>query len=204
MAKSKHREDAGERIDEYLATLPEWSAGLCTRLRILILKSSPEIVEDWKWGPNYYYKGMVCGYAAFKQHVSFVFFQGALLKDPEKILQQNPGNLHNRHIKFSEGDKINAKILTAYIREAMKNNAAELKITKPLQKTVSIHPELATALNKAKLLVAFEAFTYYKRKELNEWVSTAKREETRVKRIAEAVAQVKAGKSIHDKYRKNK
>ncbi|MBL7923152.1 MAG: DUF1801 domain-containing protein [Bacteroidia bacterium] len=202
MATVKHRNDAAAQIDAYINGLPEWSKAICHKLRLLILKTSPKIIEDWKWGPNYFYEGMLCGFGAFNKHVSFVFFQGALLKDPENILKQNPGNVHNRHVKFTDVKEVNAKVLSAYLREAMQNNVSGHKIKQPAIKTVLTDPDLAGALRKAKLLTKFEAYTYYKRKELNEWVSSAKRAETKARRIMDAVEQVREGKSINDQYRK--
>ena len=202
MAAVQHRRDASEQIDVYINELPDWSRKICVKLRSIVLKSSAKLIEDWKWGPNYYFEGMVCGYAAFKQHVSFVFFQGALLKDAEKVLMKNPGNLHNRHIKFKDVKEIDGALISRYLKEAMANNAAGKKMLQPEKKNITLHPAFHAALVKGKLLSKFETYTYYKRKELSEWINAAKREETRDRRIAEAIIQVKEGKSINDKYRK--
>jgi uncharacterized protein YdeI (YjbR/CyaY-like superfamily) len=201
MAKVKHREDAVLKIDGYINELPPWSKEICNKLRKIILTTSTKIIEDWKWGPNYYYEGMICGYGAFKNHVSFAFFQGALLSDPQKILKENEGNLHNRHIKFTAAREINATVLKAYIKEAMKNNEAGEKIVQPKAKTVTLHPDFISALQKAKLRVKFEAYTYYKQKEISEWISSAKQVATRESRIQKAIEMILVGKSLNDKYR---
>jgi uncharacterized protein YdeI (YjbR/CyaY-like superfamily) len=201
MAKVIHRADAGLRIDGYIQELPSWSKEICNKLRKIILSTSTKIVEDWKWGPNYYYEGMICGYGAFKNHVSFVFFQGVLMSDPQKILMENAGNLHNRHIKFTSPKEINATVLKEYIKEAMKNNELGEKIVQPKNKTVSLHDDFVKALNKAKLRLKFEAYTFYKQKEMAEWISAAKQDATRESRIEKAIEMILVGKSLNDKYR---
>lgn len=201
MAKVVHRADAGLRVDGYIQELPTWSKEICNKLRKIILSSSTKIVEDWKWGPNYYYQGMICGYGAFKNHVSFVFFQGALMSDPHKILKENEGNLHNRHIKFTSAKEINATVLKGYIKEAMKNNELGEKIVQPKSKTVTLHDDFVKALQKAKLRLKFEGYTYYKQKEISEWISAAKQDATRESRIEKAIEMILVGKSLNDKYR---
>ena len=166
MAKVKHREDAGLQIDGYINELPPWSKEICNKLRKIILTTSTKIIEDWKWGPNYYYEGMICGFGAFKNHVSFVFFQGALMSDPHKIIKNNEGNLHNRHIKFTTDKEVNSTVLKGYIKEAMQNNEHGEKVVQPKIKTVSRHDGCVNALNKAKLRLKCEVYKYYKQKQI--------------------------------------
>lgn len=202
MATIKHRADASGQIDAYISTLPGWSALICNKLRNTILAVSSEIIEDWKWGPNYYCRGMLCGFGAFKQHVSLTFFQGALLQDEMKILKKNPGNLHNRHVKYYAVGDIDVKVLKMYLREGIRNNSSGRKLLTTESKTVELLPEFLAAMKRARLLQRFEAYTYYKRKELSAWVGAAKREETRRKRIAEVLEQLREGGAIKDNYRK--
>ena len=138
MAAPKHVADASLKINEYIDTLPAWSQKICKRLRTIILKCDPKLIEDWKWGPNYYYEGMVCGFWYFKKHVSFVFFQGSLLKDKHKVLQSNPGNVHNRHLKFTDIKEVNEKLLIEYIKEGVANNKKGIKMTMVLKEEPTI------------------------------------------------------------------
>ncbi len=80
MAKVKHNPNAAALITDGMAELEPFAREICIRLRSIILSADPSFIEDWKWGPNYYLNGMVCGYWGFKKHVSLVFFQGSLLK----------------------------------------------------------------------------------------------------------------------------
>lgn len=201
MAKIKHREDAALKIDEYINALPSWSKEICNKLRKIILTTSTKIIEDWKWGPNYYYEGMICGFGAFKNHCTLVFFYGASLSDPQKILDANSTNIQIRHIKFSSAKEINATVLKAYIKEAMKNNEAGLKKLPVKDKTVTLHDDFVKALNKAKLRLKFEGYTFYKQKEISEWISSAKQDATRTTRIQKAIEMILVNKSLNDKYR---
>lgn len=202
MAAPKHQADASLKIDDYIASLPEWSRKICKRLREIVLKSDPKLIEDWKWGPNYYLYGMVCGFAGFQKHVSFVFFQGVLLKDKKKILQSNPGNVHNKHIKFTQASEINEDLLLSYLIEAIDNNKKGIKQISPPVKTVLVAPDIKKQFKAAGLLAYFEKLAYSHRKEYIQWIEDAKKVETRMSRIAKAIEKLAAKEMMHDKYKK--
>ncbi|HEY0029217.1 MAG TPA: DUF1801 domain-containing protein [Bacteroidia bacterium] len=198
MAKVKHNPDAKQLIDEGIAKAAPFAQAICKKLRAIILKAEPGIIEDWKWGPNYYKDGMVCGFWFFKKHVSFVFFQGALLKDKKKVLLMNEGNLHNRHIKFTDLKQVDEKLLTEYITEAVINNEKGLKLTEAKDKTVIIPADFKKLLVKNKWLKNFEDMSYSKRKDYVNWIEEAKQEATRKKRIDQALAKIKDKMGMND------
>ncbi|MES2138404.1 MAG: YdeI/OmpD-associated family protein [Bacteroidota bacterium] len=202
MAKVKHNPDAKQLIDEGISQAEPFAQIICKKLRSIIIKAEPHIIEDWKWGPNYYKDGMVCGFWHFKKHVSFVFFQGALLKDKKKVLQQNPGNLHNRHIKFSDIKEVDEKLLIEYITEAVINNEKGLKLTEAKDKTVVIPEDFKKLLTKNKVLKIFEAMSYSKRKDYVLWIEGAKQAVTRSKRIETALEKIAENQGLNDKYMK--
>jgi uncharacterized protein YdeI (YjbR/CyaY-like superfamily) len=202
MAKVKHNPNAGALIDDGISKLEPFAQVICKRLRQLILSSDPEIIEDWKWGPNYYLNGMVCGYWGFKKHVSFVFFQGSLLKDKKKILIENPGNVHNRHIKFTDVKQIDDKAILEYLFEAIDNNRKGLKIIETKDKTIVTPVDAEKAFKKAKVLAYFDSLAFSHRKEYIQWIESAKKEETRTKRIEQAIEKLLDKQSIHAKYKK--
>ncbi|MBK6986572.1 MAG: DUF1801 domain-containing protein [Bacteroidetes bacterium] len=175
MAKVKHNPNAGALIDDGISKLEPFAQVICKRLRQLILSADPEIIEDWKWGPNYYLNGMVCGYWGFKKHVSFVFFQGSLLKDKKKILIENPGNVHNRHIKFTDVKQIDDKAILEYLFEAIDNNRKGLKIIETKDKTIVTPVDAEKAFKKAKVLAYFDSLAFSHRKEYVQWIESAKK-----------------------------
>ncbi|MDO8998962.1 MAG: DUF1801 domain-containing protein [Bacteroidota bacterium] len=202
MATTKHVEDASLKVTEYIDNLPDWSNKICKRLRKIILKSDPKIIEDWKWGPNYYLEGMICGFGAFQKHVSLAFFQGTFLKDKRKILQINPGNLHNRHLKFRDVKEINEDILLEYLIEAIDNNKKGKILVQAKDKTVIIAADTKLAFKSAGILNYFESLAYSHKKEYNMWIEDAKKEETRKSRIEKAIAKLASKEMMHDKYKK--
>ncbi|MCW3104718.1 MAG: hypothetical protein JWO09_3158 [Bacteroidetes bacterium] len=200
--KVKHNPDAKALIDEGISQAEPKAQAICKKLRAIIFKAEPDIIEDWKWGPNYYKDGMVCGFWYFKTHVSFVFFQGALLKDKKKVLLKNEGNLHNRHIKFTDLKQIDEKLLIEYITEAVINNEKGLKITEAKDKTVVIPDDFKKLLSKNKLLKNFEEMSYSKRKDYVGWINGAKQAETRERRITQALEKIKEKLGLNDHYLK--
>ncbi|MCW3084567.1 MAG: hypothetical protein JWP12_1933 [Bacteroidetes bacterium] len=202
-AKVKHNPDAKQLIDEGIASTEPFAQAICKKLRAIILKAEPAFIEDWKWGPNYYKNGMVCGFWYFKKHVSLVFYQGALLKDKKKVLLKNPETLHNRHLKFTDVNQVDEKLLIEYITEAVMNNEKGLKLTEAKDKTVSIPADFKKLLSKNKLLPYFEKLAYSHKKEYVQWIESAKKEETRVKRMDAAIDKLHAKEGLLDKYKKN-
>ena len=186
----KHVSNAGELIDGYLNDLPEFSKAICKKLRAIILTAEPGIIEDWKWGPNFYKDGMICGFAGFKNHVHLTFFNGAALKDTKKIFTEGKDNQNNRGVKFKSTDDIDEKILIKYIKEAVNVNK---KGVKPAIKKIEIPVDFKKALVKAKLLDDFENTNFTNRKEYCLWITDAKKEETRTGRIKKAVERIGKG-----------
>jgi uncharacterized protein YdeI (YjbR/CyaY-like superfamily) len=204
LAKGKHRNDAEGEIDTYIAAMPPWSAAICRKLRSIILRSDARLIEDWKWGPNYYYQGMVCGYAAFAKHVNFVFFQGALLRDKNQILLANKGTLHNRHIRFTSIKEIDDDLLTEYILEAIDNNVKGISLKETADKTLKIADDIKDQLRGAGLLAYFEGLAFSHRKEYLLYIEEAKKADTRLRRIANALSKLQSKQMMHDKYKKKK
>lgn len=201
IAKVKHNPDAAALIDEGISSLEPFAQVICKRLRKLILSTDPALIEDWKWGPNYYLDGMVCGFWGFKKHVSLVFFQGSVLKDKKKILLQNPGNVHNRHIKYTDISQVDDETVLEYLFEAIDNNRRGIKITETKHKVVEIPADVRNAFKTAKVLSYFESLAFSHRKEYMMWVNDAKKEETRMKRITQAIEKLSSKQMMHDKYK---
>jgi len=204
MSKVKHNPDAKFLIDEAINKAEPFAKAICKKLRTLIFTAEPNMIEDWKWGPNYYSNGMVCGFWHFKNHVTFTFYQGAVLKDKYKILQSNPGNVHNRHLKFTDVKEINEKIVIEYIRESVSNNAKGIKLTETKDKTVIVPADFKKLLSKNKVLPYFESMSYSHKKEWIMWINDAKKEETRMKRMDKAIVGLKGKQGLNDKYSKKK
>jgi uncharacterized protein YdeI (YjbR/CyaY-like superfamily) len=194
---------AKQEIDKYIAKAPAFARPICAKLRSLIHKADPGIVEDWKWGPNFNKQGMVCGFGAFKEHVSLAFFKGALLKDPRKLLVDCSGsNARGRLLRLRSVADIDEKTLIAYLKEAVKLN--ESGVNAPARRAeIPVPADLKSALAKdPKAAKGFTGLTPGKRREYLEWIVGAKRPETRAQRIETTIKQSREGKSLHWKYQR--
>lgn len=196
------RQDAFQRVTDYIQGLPQWAQAVCNELRRICLSADPSIVEDWKWGPHYSSNGMVCGYGAFQKHVKVTFFNGSAMKDANGLFNHCIDNEFSRSIKYTGVEEIDEKALLAYIRESVAVNAQGFK-REVKNKTVEVPAELEQALAaNAKAQAFFDALSYGYKKEFVELVTTARQEKTRQERIAKVVDYCAEGKKLNDKYKK--
>ncbi len=194
---------ARQEIDTYIASLDGFAKPVCRKLRELIHKADPDIVEDWKWGPNFNHDGMVCGFGAFKAHVSFAFFQGAAMKDPKKLLIAcSEDNARNRTMKFSSVDDIDERAIVAYVKEAVALNVKGIKA--PARRAaIPMQPDLKKALaGNAKARAFWDGLTPGYQRDYLDWVTQAKQEATRKERVATTVQWCSKGRTRNWKYEK--
>lgn len=189
--------------DELFASLERWKTEL-TALRSIL--RSTELEETLKWGAPVYTldEKNVVGLGGFKSYFGLWFFQGALLADREKLLlnAQEGRTKAQRQMRFRSKDEIDGKIVKAYVKEAIDLARRGVEIKPERTKTVAVPPELRTALGKRKKAKAgFDGLTPGKRREYAEYVASAKRDETKQKRIDKILPMIEAGVGLNDKYR---
>ena len=194
-----------KRVDAYIAKSAPFAQPILNHLRELVHKACPDAEETIKWGfPNFDYKGPFCNMAAFKEHCAFGFWKAALMKDADKLKdnQQNAMG-HAGKIK-SLSDLPSDKIMIGWIKEAVKLNDDGVKLPprKKTEKKEPVIPEYFTkALNKnKKALKAFEVFSPSHKREYIEWITDAKTEETRNRRMETAFEWMSEGKGRNWKY----
>lgn len=187
MAKKTIRENAPELITAGFAKAQPWQTELCEQLRQLVHKAIPEVVEDWKWGPNFNYHGMVCGIWYFKKHVSLVFFNGSSLADQHQILASGTDNVNNRTYKVQQGETVPWDILEAYLQEAAKNNEQGIKATR---NTLEVPEILQQELMRFGAWEAFQKKNHTAQKEMIVAITSAKKEETRARRLQKIIAEL--------------
>ncbi|OBF61800.1 hypothetical protein A5753_17670 [Mycobacterium sp. 852002-51971_SCH5477799-a] len=115
-----------ELIDARIKELGDWRGEMLARIRRLIKKADPEVVEEWKWRgvPTWYHDGMICTGETYKTVVKMTFAKGASLHDPAGLFNSGLDGNTRRAIDFREGDEIDEKALTALIRAAVKLNGS--------------------------------------------------------------------------------
>ena len=198
-----------KRIDAYIEKKADFAKPVLNHLRQIVHKACPEAEETIKWSmPFFDYKGStLCGMSAFKEHCAFMFWKAKLMKDPEGILQvAERAAMGNFNRITSLKDLPSDKILIAYIKEAMRLNEEDVKLParkKAAVKELEMPADFAAALKKNKnAQTVFDSFPPGKRKDYIEWITEAKTEATKLKRIATAVEWVAEGKARHWKYQK--
>lgn len=198
---AKVHPNAKKEISAYIESLPPFAKAICKKLRSIITAADPTLTEDWKWGPHYSSNGMVCGFSAFQKHAKLTFFNGAAMKDSKKLFNHCVDNEFSRSIKYTDVSEIDEESLTAYVKESVAVNHKGFK-REIKNKNVEVPDDLQQALDKHKTAAAFfKDLSYGYKKEYVEWVTTAKREETRRDRIAKVVALSKEKRTLNDKYK---
>ncbi len=195
------------QTDAYIAKAAPFAQPILEHLRDLVHKACPHATEAIKWGfPHFITHGEnLCNMAAFKQHCAFGFWKGRLLEDRAGIIETGEKNAMGSLGRITSLKDLPAdKVLIAYIREADRLNEQGIRIAKaPAAKKELVVPEvLAAALKKNKAArKVWDGWSYSHKKEYAEWISEAKTEATREKRLAQAVEQIAEGKDRNWKYR---
>lgn len=196
------------RIDAYIRKAPEFARPILEHLRSVIHEGCPDVVESIKWSmPAFDHNGPLCGLAAFKAHCALRFWKGDL------VAPKTDGTAAMG--KFGHIERLDElpsrRVLVATIKKAARLN--DQGVRAPWQDAradararrtpapVVVPDDLRAALKKnKKAAAAFDAFPPSHRREYVEWIVGAKREETRLRRITTAVAQIAEGKSQNWKY----
>ena len=139
-------ESASALIDEKIKELGDWRGKMLAKVRDIIRKADPEIVEEWKWAkatspgtPVWSHGGIVCTGETYKNVVKMTFAKGAALKDPSRLFNSSLEGNVRRAIDIHEGEKVNEAALKALIRAAVALNlegTSKPKSRRPTSKRV--------------------------------------------------------------------
>lgn len=193
-------------FDAYIAKSAPFARPILEKLRKLFHLACSDFEEVMKWGfPHFDYKGPVGSMAAFKQHASWGFWKAKLMKDPHGLLKLM-ANHSMGHGKVTDVSQLPPdKILLAYIREAVALNEQGIKAPAPKKKKgeLVVPDYFMAALKKnKKALATFNGFSPSHRREYVEWVTEAKQDATREKRLATAIEWIAEGNPRNWKYMK--
>ena len=189
--------------EAYIEKNDRWKVEL-TVLREILLAC--ELEEAIKWGiPTYMVNGKnVVGIAAFKDYVALWFHNGVFLKDEEKVLinAQEDKTRGLRQWRFASANEIDRDLISRYTEEAIANQKAGKEIKAKTRKPI-VSDELENALNaSSELKSSFKTLTPGRQTEYAEYISGAKQESTRLKRLEKCIPLILAGVGLNDKYRK--
>ena len=192
------------RIDAYIAKSAAFAKPILKHLRKVVHAGCPGVFETIKWSmPHFDYKGVMCGMAAFKEHCAFGFWKADLILDRGENGEKS--GMGSFGCIRSLADLPNEKTLIAYVAKAAALNEAGIKApgrTQPKKrKPLATPDDLAAALKKnAKARKTFEDFAPSHRREYIEWITEAKRDETRKERLAKTMKWLAEGKARNWKY----
>lgn len=113
-----------DKIEARIAELGDWRGDMLARIRKLIKKAEPDVVEEWKWRgvPVWYCGGMICTGETYKDYVKVTFAKGASLDDAAGLFNSSLDGNTRRAIDIREDDKLDDKAFTALIRAAVDLN----------------------------------------------------------------------------------
>jgi uncharacterized protein YdeI (YjbR/CyaY-like superfamily) len=195
-----------KRVEAIIAKAQPFAQPILRHIRELIHDTCPDVVETIKWGmPHFDYHGVMCGMASFKQHAILGFWKASLMKD-KKLMENAASETSMGHLGkiTSLKDLPPDRVLKSYIKEAMELNemGAKVERAKPVMgRNVKVPAPLKKAIDRNKAAAKhFEGFSPSKRKDYADWITEAKTEETRDKRIKTAVEWISEGKSRNWKY----
>ena len=201
---SKIVENASERIDEAIANAEPFAQEILTRLRQLIKAADDRLIEDWKWGPSFHYKGNVVGIWGHKKHVNMLFWKGAAMPDPDHLFIDGDSPKALRTIQFRKLKEVKASQIKKYIKNAIKVLESGEKVK--AEKIKIVMPAIfKTALNENKeLKTYYDSLSYYQQKEFAHYIGEAKQEATKQRRLIKVMGMLKERIGLHDQYKPKK
>ena len=119
-------ESASELISKRIVELADWRGETLARMRELIKKADPDVVEEWKWmgTPVWSHDGIICTGESYKEKVKLTFAKGAALKDPARLFNSSLDGNVRRAIDILEGEEVDASAFKALIRQAVALNSS--------------------------------------------------------------------------------
>jgi uncharacterized protein YdeI (YjbR/CyaY-like superfamily) len=189
--------------EEFISKHPQWEDLLIALRRTLL---STGLEETIKWGVPVYTLGgkNIVGLTAFRKFSALWFFQGALLRDEAGILinAQEGKTRAQRQWRFESIGEFDEQQVLAYVREAIENQRQGKAVKPAPRKAISIPEELTRVLREnPELGQQFAALAPYKQREYAEYISQARRADTRVRRLEKITPMIGAGKGLNDRYR---
>ena len=196
-------------VDAYIAKSGDFAKPILKHVRALMHRGCPGIEETIKWGvPAFEREGIVAMMAAFKRHVSFGFWSERLIReklgaDADRVFPKGArlGMGGRRYLSRAELPA-DAVILRA-VKAAVALNEAGERPKRALKRKPppKAPPYLVAALKKnAKARATYGRFTPAQRREYVDWLTEAKQDATRERRLAQTVEWLAAGKQRNWKY----
>ena len=190
------------RVDAYIKKAAPFAQPILADIRETVHAACPDVEEAMKWSfPHFLYKGILCSMASFKQHAALGFWKGSLVTGGPR--QEDAMGHFGRITKRS--DLPSKTALAGLVRKAAALNDQGVKVKrvpkKAPPKPIAVPAELTATLKKnEKAGAGFDALSPSHKHEYLEWITEAKTDETRARRLAQAIEWMAEGKSRNWKY----
>ena len=189
------------RIDEYINNAQPFAQPILAHLRELIHKALPDVQETIKWGsPSFDYKGGICMISGFKEHCTFGFFKESLMPDLQKYLKDHVIDKSSAMGSWGRIQDLSnlppdEKIIS-WVKEAALLNEKGLKVKRSAPETRKKNPMpefVRRKLESNNVMDAYNSRPPYQQNDYVGWISEAKQEETRQKRLEQMIDELKKG-----------
>ncbi len=196
-----------KRIDAYIATSADFAKPILLEVRARVHLACPDCEETVKWGmPAFMYHGILCMMAGFKHHATVTFWKGSRVVG-DAANNEAMGQLGRL---TTVSDLPSKKVFTGWVKQLMALNEVGGTVAVPAKRTnqakrakkpTEIPAYFLSALSKNKKAHAtFESFPPSQKREYVEWIASAKGEDTRARRLAQAIEWMSEGKPRNWKY----
>ena len=192
-------------VEDFINTREKWQAEI-TRLREILVSMDLEEGIKWMFPCYTHNKKNVVGIGGFKSYFGLWFYEGASMTDSQGVLTnaQEGKTKDMRQWRMTTAKEIKVRSIRAYVKEAIELSRVAKK--KSPQKrnvsTVEVPPELHGALRaNKKAAAAFNSLTPGRQRDYAEYIATAKRPETKLKRLEKILPMITNGVGLNDKYR---
>lgn len=190
-------------VETYLRDIAHWQDELGALRKILL---TTELDETIKWGmPCYTFEGKnIVGMNGFKSYFGLWFYQGVFLSDPEnKLINAQSGKTKAlRQWRMTNAADINAAVIKAYVEESVQHAKAGKKVPNAAPRKLNLPPRLKSALeNDPTLRTKFETFRTAQQCDFADYISSAKQEATKQRRLEKIIPLIQTGVGLNDKYK---
>ena len=135
-SSASQSQPASDLISKRIVDLGDWRGKTLGRMRTLIKKADPDVVEEWKWAspnkpgtPVWSRDGIICTGESYKNAVKLTFAKGASLKDPARLFNSSLDGNVRRAIDIHEGEDVDESAFKALVRQAVALNRSSKSTT---------------------------------------------------------------------------
>ena len=191
------------RVDEYIANAEPFAQPILRKIRAAFHAGCPDLTETIKWGiPSFERNGILGGMASFQAHVGYGFWRAAEMDDPHDLLGDVRKSSPMRIKAASTKDLPTKAILVSYVKQARRlDDTAAPKKQSGGQTQRTVPDDFKAALQSNRKAASFwKTLAPGYRRDYIDWVTGAKREATRQKRLEQSIEWLSEGKRKNWKY----